>query len=247
MTRSRSTGPITFNGDVNRVGSATFYASAFMLGGTLTAGGDVTVNPTVVATFANGSAVGTEAAPLTSMAVNGATSLGNTTVRTTGSQTWNGTVAVPGNATTIAAASVVFADDVDGPGSLSIDTTSSPLAFSDSIGATTALTALTISGTQTTSFAGSTLAAGSASLAGLDVSLGPASVALDVAALTIGSAGISTGGADLSITGGGSISGPITGPFGFGSLAKAGTGTLVLAGDEHLRGRRPRSTRAVCR
>lgn len=220
-------GPITFNGDVSRVGSATFYASTFMLGGTLTAG-DVTVNPSVVAAFANGSEAGTEAAPLTSIAVNGATSLGNTTVRTTGGQIWNGTVAVPGNATTIAADSVVFGDDVEGPGSLSVDTTSSALSFSDSIGATTPLTSLTIAGTQTTGFTGGTLAAGSASLAGLDLFLGPSSVALNVAALTIGDAGISTAGHAVTVTGGGSISGPISGFA--ASLAKAGTGTLVLAG-----------------
>src|SRR4051812_46495489 len=47
-------GPVTFNGDVNNAASATFYASDFELDGTLTAT-DVTVNPTGVATFADGS------------------------------------------------------------------------------------------------------------------------------------------------------------------------------------------------
>jgi autotransporter-associated beta strand protein len=220
-------GPLTFNGDVSRVGSATFYATDFELDGTLTAG-DVTVNPTGTATFADGSLLGTEVAPLTTIAVNGATSLGNTTVRTSSTQTWNGTVAVTGTASMVSVGAVTFADALDGPGSLTVDPGSNAASFFGSIGSTTALTALSVSGTQTSSFTGGVLSAGSASFAGLDFSGGPSSVAFTVTALSVDTNGINTSSHALTVTGGGTISGPISGVT--ASLTKAGTGTLVLGG-----------------
>lgn len=158
-------GPVTLNaGTIRTNGSQTY--------GTLTLSSDttfITVTPLTSFITLNGPVDGAHAltlssptvnvnaalgatAPLSSLTINGGAAnlgAGATQIRTSGTQTYSSDVIVAGT-TSISAPTTSFNALVDGPGSLSL---TGNAAFASSIGATTALTSLDVTGA--TSMAGS--------------------------------------------------------------------------------------------
>jgi hypothetical protein len=234
-----TTGGQTFGGTTTIAFDTTLTGTLIQFAGTLDGANALTI----VGDAGFAGAVGS-VTPLTQIAVSGATALNGATVRTTGTQTYTGAAALGGDST-LTASRVVFGGPVDGAAALAI---AGDATLSGPVGATTALTSLTVSGdtavnggsvatTGTQVYAGEVALGGNATLTASAVTFGgplsgPFSMTVAGSAVFDGAVGAGVPLASLLVTGTAGLNGAAIATSG----AQTYTGAATLGGATTLTG-----------
>jgi filamentous hemagglutinin family protein len=140
---TNAAGTTTLGGDVSTTGAQTYNdavalgANAVLTGSRVTLAGTVNGARTLQIDAAGGVTLGDTVA-LTSLLVNGPTTIGGTEVSTTGVQRYNGTVTLTAGATTLVGSALTFSSTVNGTTDLVLQSNGTT-TFGGNVGGTTAL------------------------------------------------------------------------------------------------------------